>query len=68
MKGVNEQGIVEKARKEYNNDVWQVYEELSKGKEIEFVLNPEGGKPNFEYFDLGIKTRETDTFVRSLKF
>jgi hypothetical protein len=45
-----------------------VYEELSKGKEIEFVLNPEGGKPNFEYFDLGIKTRETDTFVRSLKF
>lgn len=68
MKGVNEQGIVEKARKEYNNDVWQVYEELSKGKEIEFVLNPEGGKPNFEYFDLGIKTRETNTFVRSLKF
>lgn len=68
MKGVNEQGIIDRAQKDFKGNIWKVYKALAKGKEIDFVLNPEGGKPNFEYFDLGIKTRETDAFIRTLKF
>ena len=68
MKGVNTQGIKHCADKSFNGDILEVYKHLSKGKELEFVLNPEGGRPSFEYANYGVRTRETGTFTRSLKF
>ena len=68
MKGVNTQGIKHKAKKLFNNDIFKVYEQLSKGEELEFVLNPKGEKPSFEYYKEGVRTRPDGSFTRTLKF
>lgn len=68
MKGVNIQGIEHCADTHFNGDVFEVFKHLSKGNEQEFILNPEGKKPSFEYFDEGVRTREDGTFRRTLKF
>jgi len=68
MKGVSNQAIEHCARTLFNGDIFKVYKHLSKGKEQEFVLNPEGGKPSFEFDEYGVSTRETGSFTRTLKF
>jgi len=69
MKGVNVQGIEHCADTHFNGDVFEVYKHLSKGNEQEFILNPKGKKPSFEYLKLGgVRTRHDGTFRRTLKF
>ena len=68
MKGVNTQGIKHCAKKFFNDDIFEVYKHLAKGNEQDFVLNPEGGRPSFEYISEGVRTRDAGDFVRSLKF
>jgi hypothetical protein len=68
MKGVNTQGIEHCAKKFFNDDIFEVYKHLAKGNEQDFVLNPEGGRPSFEYNSQGVITRETGDFIRTLKF
>ena len=69
MKGVNVQGIEHCADTYFKGDVFEVYKHLSKGDEQEFILNPKGKKPSFEYLKTGgIRTRPDDTFRRTLKF
>ena len=61
-------GIKHCADTHFNGDVFEVFKHLSKGNEQEFVLNPAGKKPSFEYFDEGVRTRLDGTFTRTLKF
>jgi hypothetical protein len=69
MKGVNVQGIKHCADTHFEGDVFEVYKHLSEGNEQEFILNPEGKKPSFEYLKTGgIRTRPDGTFRRTLKF
>jgi len=68
MKGVNTQGIEHCAKNFFNDDIFEVYKHLAKGKEQDFVLNPEGGRPSFEYNSQGVITRETGDFIRTIKF
>jgi DNA polymerase elongation subunit (family B) len=68
MKGVNSQGIQHCADTYFKGNIYKVYKHLSKGNEQEFVLNPEGGRPSFEYVDAGVRTRETGTFTRTVQF
>jgi len=68
MKGVNTQGIKHCADTYFKGNIFKVYKHLSKGNEQEFVLNPEGGRPSFEYVDAGVRTRDTGTFTRTVSF
>ena len=68
MKGVNTQGIEHCAKNFFNDDIFEVYKHLAKGNEQDFVLNPEGGRPSFEYNSQGVITRETGDFIRTIKF
>ena len=48
--------------------MFEVYKHLAKGNEQEFVLNPEGGRPSFEYISSGVTTSETSEFTRTVQF
>lgn len=68
MKGVNTQGIMHCVNKKFEGDIFELYKYLSKGKKQDIVLNPQGGKPSFEYDTQGVHTRETGEFVRTVQF
>ena len=65
MKGVNSNSIRVKANQEYNGDLVQLYEDLYKGKKIEFDLLT--GGPSFQLNkDMTIKSRKK--FTRAIQF
>jgi hypothetical protein len=71
LKGITEASI-EYHSKEYMS-VFEMYEELSKGIPKTMILNPFNidknyQKPIFQYIDGGVKTRESASFTRTLKF
>jgi len=68
LKGVNEQGIRHRADNDFKGDIFSVYQYLSNGDSLDFVLNPQGMKPSFEYNDAGVRTKESGEFIRTVKF
>ena len=72
MKGATEEGM-EELRKSKGGDMFQVYKELSEGKELPCVLNPFNYEENsqkamFDFSKEGVITRKCGEFVRKLKF
>jgi hypothetical protein len=67
MKGVNGIGIKNEADKNYGGDIFKMYEELSKGKVIEMVLNPEGCV-SFDFKRGRVMSRKVGDFKRKIKF
>jgi hypothetical protein len=65
LKGITKEGI-QHAKEKYNNAL-ELFKELSKGKEIEFVLNPYD-KPSFDFTENGVYTRIKGEFKRKVKF
>jgi hypothetical protein len=53
--------------KNFNGDIFKVYEELSTGKQIDFVMNPKG-KDCFEYSNNGVSTKKTGKYIRTVGF
>jgi hypothetical protein len=68
MKGISPASLEYEAHKSYNGDYFKMYEALSRGKKINFVLNPYISKPSFEYTKTGIRTREQMEFTRYVQF
>ena len=72
IKGVTETGIDSKINEykqtSYIERAKALYTDLSKGKEIEFTLNPTKDRVMMEYVQGGIRTRELGSFKRKLKF
>jgi hypothetical protein len=71
MKGINEIALLNKA-KEYkhenmNDNIFNVYEDLSNDKDIEFILNPDE-KPSFNFTSDGVKKIESNKFKRLINF
>ena len=71
LKGITEASI-EHHSKEYKS-VFEMYEELAKGQPKTMILNPFNvdknyQKPIFQYIDGGVRTRESASFTRTLKF
>lgn len=71
LKGVTQAGIDDKIN-EYKQSSYierakALFTDLSKGKEIEFTLNPTD-KVMMEYVQGGIRTREIGSFTRKVKF
>jgi hypothetical protein len=56
IKGVTESGVHHKI-KQYNGDVFKIFDNLSKDIEEEFLLNPKGGKTLFQYSTSGVITK-----------
>jgi hypothetical protein len=71
MKGINEISLYNKANEQEGkteaDKVFQVYKELSEGKQLEFILNPDE-KPSFVFTSEGVKKRETNKFKRNVSF
>jgi hypothetical protein len=70
LKGITTEGLLD-ASKRYKNSYEGLYEDLSEGKEIDFILNPYNEEENkykvlFEYDKLGVKTK--NEFHRVVKF
>jgi hypothetical protein len=71
LKGITEASI-EHHSKDYKS-VFEMFEELSKGIPKTMILNPFNidknyQKPIFQYIDGGVKTRESASFTRTIKF
>lgn len=71
MKGINEISLYNKAN-EYDlekieDKVFKIYEDLSEGKQLEFILNPDE-KPSFVFTSEGVKKRESNKFKRNVSF
>lgn len=67
LKGITEAGI-NNAINQYGS-IETVFEKLSNGEEIEFILNPDNNyKPMFEYNNLNVSTRNEGSFKRLLSF
>jgi hypothetical protein len=45
-----------------------MFKKLAKGKEIEFILNPKGYKPSFDFKNNKVSTIDTGDFIRKVKF
>lgn len=71
MKGINEISLYNKANElqgeTISDKVFKVYEELSEGKQLEFILNPDE-KPSFIFTSEGVKKRESNKFKRNVSF
>ena len=71
MKGINEISLYNKANtlqgKTISDKVFKIYEELSEGKQLEFILNPDE-KPSFIFTSEGVKKRESNKFKRNVSF
>lgn len=71
MKGINEISLYNKANtmegESIYDKVFKVYEELSEGKQLEFILNPDE-KPSFVFTSEGVKKRESNKFKRNVSF
>lgn len=70
MKGINEISLHNKANEytgEFIDNVFQIYENLSDDKSIEFILNPDE-KPSFIFTSSGVKKREANKFKRIVSF
>jgi len=72
MKGVSRAGL-EHERKKYPNGYEDLYEKLSKGDKVEFILNPtdvENNKrnPNFLFKDGNVSIRPENSFTREVQF
>ena len=70
MKGITKEGIAHQAKK-YENGVDGLYEDLAKGNEIEFIMNPFDEENNsqkvlFQYIDGRVNFR--NKFTRMVKF
>ena len=66
LKGITQAGIDQKVE-EYGS-AYKLFKALSKGQEIEFILNPQKFKPCFNYNSRGVETRVINTFTRELVF
>lgn len=67
IKGITKEGVEHYANKNFNGDIFKVYEELSTGKQIDFVMNPKG-KDCFEYSNNGVSTKKTGKYIRTVGF
>ena len=71
MKGINEISLYNKANElqgeTISDKVFKIYEELSEGKQLEFILNPDE-KPSFIFTSEGVKKRESNKFKRNVSF
>ena len=71
MKGINEISLYNKANtvegETISDKVFNVYEELSKGEQLEFILNPDE-KPSFVFTSQGVRKREPNKFKRNVSF
>ena len=69
MKGVNSAGLEHRVNADYEGDYFKMFEDLSKGNKIKFVLNPTESAVSFEYGKCGgISTRTTGSFERIVSF
>lgn len=71
LKGVNEIALINKAldygHKNIDDNIFNVYEDLSNDNTIEFILNPEN-KPSFKFTSKGVSKIETNKFKRCVNF
>jgi len=72
LKGITKEGITHQAKK-YKNGVEGLYEHLSKGNAVEFILNPFDEETNtqkvlFQYVDSRVNFREPRKFTRLVQF
>ena len=71
LKGVNEIALLNKAAKNdgptLEDRVFKVYQDLSEGKNIEFILNPDD-KPAFVFTSTGVHKKQPNTFKRNVSF
>jgi hypothetical protein len=65
LKGITDAGICHQADK-YKNGIFGIYEDLSRGNEVEFILNPQGKKVLFDFSEGGVRTK--GLFKRKVKF
>jgi hypothetical protein len=69
LKGVNTQGMEHYAKTNHNGDIFKVYEnDLARGHNVPFCMNPEGGKDCFEHTSNGVRTKETGTYIVNIQF
>jgi hypothetical protein len=68
MKGVNFQGLEHRCNETFKGDFLKMYKYLAKGNEVNFILNPEGYKPSFDFKHNKVCTINTGDFIRSVKF
>ena len=68
MKGVNFQGLQHRCNETFKGDFLKMYKYLAKGNEVNFILNPEGYKPSFDFKHNKVCTINTGEFIRTVKF
>ena len=66
LKGVTVAGLKHKSKIEFGNDMFKLYEHLTKN-ELEICLNPKD-KALFEYRNNEVYIREENTFTRNISF
>jgi len=67
LKGIPNSTIIYEAKNNYKNNPMNIYEDLYKGKKINFDLTNDGTKPNFE-FDKSYNVKTKYQFNREIKF
>jgi hypothetical protein len=68
MKGISESGLVNHANKNYDGDMFKLYESLSNSNNEEIVLNYDEYHQSFEHTNYGVQFRELNSFSRTIKF
>ena len=68
MKGATENSIIYEVENNCNGDYFKLYEKLSKGEKVNFILNPYDDKVMFEFTEEGVRTRKTGEFTREMSF
>jgi len=76
MKGINERAFKHEVEKRIQKKdelttiqaTIEIYQDLAKGKSIEFILNANELDASFEFGSFGVKSREVGNFKRVIKF
>jgi hypothetical protein len=68
LKGITQAGIQHQQQTKYNNSPLEMFKDLARGKQLEFILNPNEFIPSFNFKSCGVESRAINSFKRELVF